>query len=96
MSLMFAIDYDGTFTADPHFWMEFIESAKARGHACICATMRHPNEEILPEHAKLFEAVVYTSRQAKRPVVDRAGYRPSIWIDDLPFTVDAESLLRFE
>ena len=94
--LLFAIDYDCTFTADPYFWQEFIDLAKTHEHVCICVTMRHPHEEILPEHAKLFEAVVYTSRKAKRPVVDWAGYYPSIWIDDMPFTVDAESLLRFE
>ena len=94
--MLIAIDYDETFTLDPGFWREVIALAEGRGHSCICATMRYPHEEIPPEHARLFERVVYTGRKAKRPEVDKAGYYPSIWVDDMPWTVDRESLLSFE
>lgn len=92
--MLIAIDYDETFTLDPGFWREVIALAEGRGHSCICATMRHPHEEIPSEHARLFERVVYTGRKAKRPAVDKAGYYPSIWVDDMPWTVDRESIYQ--
>lgn len=72
-----AIDYDGTYTADPALWLAFMELAKSHGHQVTCVTMRYPNEPI-PE--KLPIGVVYTSRKAKA-----AFYPSDIWIEDKPY-----------
>lgn len=73
-----ALDYDGTYTADPELWNEFIARCKERGHLVIVVTMRypHPNEAIdVPCE------VFYTSRKAKIKAFDQRGF---IWIDDNP------------
>lgn len=73
--MLIALDYDGTYTADPVLWDSFIAKAKERGHKVKIATMRHPSEPI-PD---IGLDVVYTSRKAK------FGCMPAdIWIDDNP------------
>lgn len=40
-----ALDYDGTYTADPALWDGFIARAKARGHSVWIVTCRRDTEE---------------------------------------------------
>lgn len=69
-----AIDYDGTYTADPALWRLFIEQAKSAGHSVTCVTMRYPHEPVdMPCE------VFYTSRKAKAVAFDA-----DVWIDDSP------------
>jgi hypothetical protein len=76
MSLLIALDYDGTYTADPELWNSFIASARKNGHMVKILTMRFPHEEIANPPCE----VVYTSRRAK------AEFMPAdIYIDDKPF-----------
>lgn len=53
----------------------------------ICATMRYPTENILPEMMlkdKVSE-IIYTCRKAKMAyVTNHLGKKPDIWIDDNP------------
>ena len=73
--MLIALDYDGTYTADPALWDAFIATAQARGHTVNILTMRYPTETI--ERAPC--QVVYTSRKAKH------GFIPAdIYIDDKP------------
>lgn len=69
-----ALDYDGTYTADPELWDWFIDKLLSRGHEVVCVTMRYPTEPIA-----LTIPVIYTSRKAKYSFVPDA-----IWIDDKP------------
>ena len=77
--MIIALDYDGTYTADPHFWRSFIESAQDNGHTVICVTMRYPDE-----HIEMPCEVIYTSRKAKVPFMGSIGRSVSVWIDDSP------------
>ncbi len=75
-----ALDYDGTYTADPKLWDFFLEACKRRGHNVFCVTMRYPHEIV-----EIDCPVIYTSRKAKIKFVDDLGTQISIWIDDNPF-----------
>jgi hypothetical protein len=75
-----ALDYDGTYTADPAFWDKFMIDCKAYGHEVIVVTMRRP-EEIVSFSDRL---IVYTSRRAKKQYCENAGISIDIWIDDNP------------
>lgn len=78
--MIIALDYDGTYTADPSLWDNFCADAKRSGHTVIVVTMRHKSEPI-----KVGELdVYYTGRSAKRAFVNALGIQPSIWIDDMP------------
>jgi hypothetical protein len=77
-----AIDYDGTYTADPKLWNVFIAHAEQAGHEVTCVTMRYPHETI-----EMPCKVVYTSRRAKAKAFDA-----DIWIDDKPHWLLQDSL----
>lgn len=72
-----ALDYDGTYTADPGMWNTFIELARLRGHEIFIVTMRYPTEPVSPLPMDI--EVIYTSRQAKA-----RHAQADIWIDDNP------------
>jgi hypothetical protein len=75
-----ALDYDKTYTADPHLWKAFIEMATLRRHEVICVTMRRPDEPVDDMPVE----IIYTSRRAKVPFMKDAGRTVDIWIDDSP------------
>lgn len=74
-----AIDYDGTYTADPPLWNEWIAQASGRGHEVVCVTMRYPHEQV-----QMPCEVIYTSRQAKALFMAGLNRCPAVWIDDSP------------
>lgn len=94
--MIIALDYDGTFTEDPHLWVESISAWIERGHRIVIVTMRYPSESI---GSALFDTVgkgniFYTSRTAKKQFMAILGIHPNIWIDDHPQSVfmDAEQI----
>jgi hypothetical protein len=84
--MLICLDYDGTYTADPIFWDQFIDNAKASGHRVICTTMRYEDEgdEVKEYLESRVEAIYFTSRSAKKPWLLQRGIKPDIWIDDMP------------
>ncbi len=74
--MLIALDYDGTYTADPILWESFIKKAQERGHEVKIVTMRFPSEP-LPD---IGLDILYTSRKAKFAALPQAN----IWIDDMP------------
>lgn len=80
--LHIALDYDGTYTADPALWNKFIKMAQAHGHKVTCVTMR---KACLTERLDLEIDVVYTNRKGKMDHCQREGIgHIDIWIDDMP------------
>lgn len=84
MPLTIALDYDGTVTADPDLWIDFLKRASARNHRVAIVTMRSPDEPVDNPLVALAWRVIYTSRQAKQAFVHSRGIRVDIWIDDQP------------
>lgn len=84
--MLIAIDYDGTYSADPEFWDVMIDLAIKHGHSVICATMRHESEgqEIISKLGRTIK-IIFTGRKAKYQFLKDAGYSPTVWIDDSPY-----------
>lgn len=85
--LTIALDYDGTFTADPEFWLKFIDEAKNQGHTVICVTMRYEHElddTVFNEKLKKAIKIIPTGRKAKKKFLATIGQKIDIWIDDQP------------
>lgn len=86
--MLIALDYDGTYTADPELWDEFISKAIMRGHQVYCVTMRYADSENLEVERDLGEKVdkiIYTNRKAKKQAFRmQCDENPDIWIDDNP------------
>lgn len=81
--MIFALDYDNTYTQDPVLWERFIADAKTRNHEVKIVTMRYPHEEI----KNMSVEVIYTSRKAKN-----SALTADIWIDDSPHYIYRDSL----
>ncbi len=92
MPLTIAIDYDDTFTKDPHLWNGFVSSALGRGIDVYIVTMRSPDQVgdlHKVAHTIPKDRVVFTALQAKRPYMRRHhSVHVDIWIDDSPQYVD--------
>ena len=85
--VIIALDYDGTYTADPELWDGFIAAARARGHQVIICTMRHDTEPVDEALVAKVDRVVYTGRRTKCVHMSNLGIIPKIWIDDRPETI---------
>jgi len=83
--MIIALDYDGTFTADPQLWREFIINSTSRGHTVYIVTMRRPEECIcFDDTIQQICEIIYTSRKAKKSFVELHNMKFDIWIDDNP------------
>jgi hypothetical protein len=91
-SLLLALDYDGTYTADPAFWDGVIALAQRHGHRVVCVTMRRPEEcgDVRAHLGGQIE-VIPTSREAKALYMARERQMPDIWIDDRPHWITTSS-----
>ncbi len=83
--MIISLDYDGTFTKDPELWIQFIQSAKERGHRVVCVTMRSKEEATVMDGRLLgLVEMCFTNRKAKKQAARMQGIEPDIWIDDFP------------
>lgn len=83
-----ALDYDGTYTADPKLWDVFLEAAYALGHKVVIMTMRYECEAIDSAlHRQSHAGIIYTARQSKKDYCREHGIHIDIWIDDNPYWI---------
>ncbi len=85
--MRFAIDFDGTFAADPELFRTLIAAIHARGHDCVLVTGRSDTPPWGDEVRALVGAllpVVFAGGDWKRNAARRAGLAIDVWIDDHP------------
>ena len=84
--MLIALDYDGTYTLDPNLWDAFILLAKQNNHSVICVTMRYEDEseDVINNLSSKVDKIIFTCRKAKLKFIEDLGYKPDIWIDDMP------------
>ena len=91
--MLIALDYDGTYTADPGLWHPFITASRARGHRVFVVTMRFPSEgrELEQRLGRHVDRIIFTAREAKRRHVQRLGHDVDVWIDNHPEYIDGDA-----
>lgn len=87
-----ALDFDGTFTADPSLWLDFINRANLfGGHRVYIVTARDgENDGINWSRVGLMDQpceVIWCDGRPKREVTKLAGVHIDIWIDDNPAAI---------
>jgi len=78
--MVIGIDYDGTITLAPDFWLEFINAAMNEGNKVIIVTGREASQPIKVHGIP----VVYAGDTFKREAAENEGYFVDVWIDDEP------------
>lgn len=93
-SLLIAIDYDDTFTADPEFFSKLMLNATSRGHRVICVTCRRDSEENAEEMMEIFEKyellkiqIIFCNMGSKLWTMEQLKFKVDIWIDDGPHSI---------
>jgi len=86
MSLIIALDFDDTYTADPDLWSAFVKKAQGNGHYVMVVTYRMASYGVSDIEAALPGIEIVTTEGAqKRQYLRENGFpEPSIWIDDMP------------
>lgn len=81
-----ALDYDGTYSADPKYWRDFIGLSLEHGHDVRIVTHRHEELDNLTGKVPDGVKVIYTDGVAKEWFCKRRGdfWSPDVWIDDRP------------
>lgn len=92
---LFGIDYDGTWTADPELFREFVVLLLARGHRAVIVTSRddrpmitdpsrHWGDEVRKAVCGLIPIVFAGLDRRKDEAARAAGHAVDVWIDDRP------------
>ncbi len=91
--MLIALDYDGTYTADPGLWHPFIAASRARGHLVFVVTMRFPSEgrEVEQRLGPHVDRIIFTGREAKRRHLARLGHDVDVWIDNHPEYIEGDA-----
>lgn len=84
--MLIALDFDGTFTADPKFWSFFAHDAVVNGHQVITVTHRRDTFENAQAMRNLGVnwPIVFAYDLPKKYAAMKCGYAVDIWIDDNP------------
>ena len=80
-----AIDYDGTWTADPEAFTAIATMLRRRGHRVLLVTARVTGHaEVEREAGPHVDRVLFSGAAFKRDHCASAGEAVDIWVDDNP------------
>lgn len=90
-----AIDYDKTWTEDPHMWNKVSKLMISYNHRVIIATGRKDFGDDMKrglEGANL--PIVFCGDKTKRQGCLERGFKVDVWIDDMPAMIDGGLLVN--
>ncbi len=86
-----ALDWDGTFTRDPQFYMQAIDMARYCGHNVYIVTSSHYDAEAKANMREalcgLMIPIVFTEGIAKAHFCKQQGIQIDNWWDDNPSAI---------
>jgi len=85
--MLFALDYDGTFSAAPDLFREFRKLAERFGHRVVVVTGRSDEGRWGDEVREVVgpaTPIVFCAGRWKRAAAEAAGYQVDVWVDDNP------------
>lgn len=92
--MIIAIDYDGTYSAAPELWDQFIQLFQVAGHTIICCTGRTEDlaKPVMNSVGKMVP-VIFAGGVPKREACKKRGYDVNVWIDDMPEMITSSYLV---
>jgi hypothetical protein len=83
----FAIDFDGTWTADAESFQAFAAMLRERGHRVLIVTARVGGRglgEVYFHCEKHVDRILSSGAEYKREHCEANGERVDVWVDDMP------------
>lgn len=94
--LLIAVDYDGTYSADPETFDLVVSEFQSNGHECIMVTARG-KQDLVKVNPNLGLKVYYTEGELKDPFMrDNHTIEVDIWIEDRPQSVGKVDDWKFD
>ena len=90
--IVFALDFDGTFTLNPRYWQNWILQAKAWNHIVHVVTYRQPGHPLEFDFAPLGVRVFYTDHVGKKKYMESQGIKIDVWVDDRAECITTDGL----
>lgn len=97
--MIIAIDFDGTWSADPELFSDIARMAAARGHEVWCVTAR--SDAMMAPVLKMAGPVIGEARCISAGRLTKAaafrrlrGKDADVWIDDMPESIRPVALSR--
>ncbi len=93
--MIIAVDYDGTYSADPETFEKVIALFQSAGHTVICVTGRDGGAmgDIVRATIGRLIPIVFAGKEWKAEAAKQAGYRVDIWIDDIPGMISPADII---
>lgn len=93
--MIIAVDYDGTYAADPEAFNKVIGVFQAAGHTVICVTGRDGGAMGDVVRATIGQLIpcVFAGKAWKVDAAKEAGYHVDVWIDDNPGMICKQTLV---
>lgn len=94
--ILFGVDFDGTFSRDPHGFRLFVAVMRERGHSFVLVTGRSDEGQFGAEvrrEVRDLMPIVFAANGWKRDAALAAGFKVDVWIDDNPESVARQTLL---
>jgi hypothetical protein len=92
--MIFALDFDGTYTADPELWETWGLHAINKGHTVLCISFRsdHEMEDVKNTIGSVIgsDNCFATNAIHKKEFIEEKGIHVDVWIDDIPETIVRE------
>lgn len=95
--MIFGVDFDGTFAADPALFHKILDLLESRGHQVVIVTGRSTpsspdtiSNMLVEVMTKGRVPIVYAGNTFKRIAATNAGFKVDIWIDDNPEYIDKQ------
>ena len=91
--MIFAIDFDLTFTACPGLWADFITMAAHEDNTFFLVTCRRETQENTDDINELLNywgcplPIIFTNMASKLWATENLGIKVDIWIDDDPGSI---------
>lgn len=88
-----AVDFDGTFAADPATFAEVVRVFQGAGHHVVLITNRVSTGVMGSEVKRLVGTlmpIIFAGdhNMSKRDAAMKHGYNIQVWLDDAPTTID--------
>jgi len=85
--MLFAVDFDGTFSRDPVLFRALVALGRRMGHTFVLVTGRSDEGQWGAEVRRAVSdlmPIVFANNGWKRAAAEAAGYKVDVWIDDMP------------